>query len=148
MCSLECPFILPNTRANDVGRLGVERGGVGWHFSPRDGIVILVRFDTGELFPVGKKTASNIVGLSCSTRYPVLPNVRYDRVKVCYDLPNTVEFLPEKKARKKAPERRYKVRRKIESHPRGHTKPAKNPPIRPRWTRDGIFPPAFSLCTR
>jgi hypothetical protein len=47
------------------------------------GIVILVRFDTGELFPVGKKTASNIVG---AILFDALPRVAQRQIRSCESL--------------------------------------------------------------
>src|ERR1700733_5590330 len=79
--------------ANDVGRYGVElqlafavRQTL---FSPAMGLLSLSDFETGNFFSRWqKKTASNVAGLPCSARYPAysaLPNVRYDRLKDCYD---------------------------------------------------------------
>jgi hypothetical protein len=86
--SLECQFILPNMRANDVGRHGVERVGVecvGFatgivirqspytkHFSPAMGLLSLSHLRTGNCFPLAKETASNIAG---AILFDALPRV-------------------------------------------------------------------------
>lgn len=44
------------------------------------GIVILVRFDTGELFPVGKKTASGAI------LFDALPRVAQRQIRSCESL--------------------------------------------------------------
>jgi hypothetical protein len=83
LCSLECPFILPNMCANDVGKHGVELQLAvvvrqAFLALPME-LLSLSDLRLAIVFLVGqKKTASNIAGLSCSTRYPALPNVGYD----------------------------------------------------------------------
>ena len=88
------------------------------HFSPRPlGLLSLL-----DLRPaiVSCRQKDQLVNIAGAILFDALPRgystSDTTRLKSTLRLPNTVEFLSRKKARKKAPERRYKVRHKIETH--------------------------------